>query len=848
MCGCKLEFRGVKMLAGWMLMFMGMVCSSLAAEDITTHISPEKLQPFLEKNCISCHGPEEQEGQVRLDELSWAISDNDTAQRWQDVLDQLNSGDMPPWDADVHPEDDELIEVLGILTKRLQVARKKLTATGGEIQMRRLNQREYAETIKHLFGFTLSEHDIPEDGEGESFDTAGNDLLFSSAYLEKYLELGRRVAKASFDVNAQRYKEPKRERSEPEKKVNQSLRKKVADGDKKRAIKEAGGTWEEMGFKDEGDMQILFRQWDSRIELPRSYLSYPKIDQGVYLSGVVREANANRHVDPRAEYVIRIRGGVHDPDNSVDDLRRVLKVGSRDESYGTLMMHGTAEKPEVVELKKQIPLGKMLSVRAVENLPEQSRNNINGYVNVLEGKGERTDPRAALWVDWVETEGPFYPEKRPIIEDLFFPGVETGANHVKVHEKENIRAFIKDFSYHAFRRAEPQPEYVDALHAYYEELIDEKKMKSKQATMEVMAVILSSPRFLYINEEKAAHEETSVSNRELAVRLSYFLWSTPPDEALYAANLQDASVHAAQVERLLADPRSRAFKDGFISQWAEFDRYDSISIDHKKIVRFNEGLKHDAKREVQEFFSLLIEENLPIDNFIDSDFLTINEALAVHYDLPFPKTAGKERGAFLKVPLPEGSPRGGLLTQAAFLIAGSNGERSSPVIRGSLIMEKFLHDKPAPPPPNVPELGVDSKEPHSNRELVSLHQSEPTCASCHSKIDPVGFGLENFDTIGRWQEKEKVGKKGMLPIDPSGKLPTGESYTTVQEFKTALLSAKDSLAEELIKSFLSYGMGRSIEFSDQQAVDRILAKCSAGNYKTRDLIKEVAMSELFKGG
>ncbi|MGC6565791.1 MAG: DUF1588 domain-containing protein, partial [Akkermansiaceae bacterium] len=195
--------------------------------------------------------------------------------------------------------------------------------------------------------------------------------------------------------------------------------------------------------------------------------------------------------------------------------------------------------------------------------------------------------------------------------------------------------------------------------------------------------------------------------------------------------------------------------------------------------------------------------------------------------------------------LPADSHRGGLLTQAAFLVTGSNGERSSPVIRGALVMEKILHDKPAPPPPNVPELDEASDQPMTNREMVLLHQKRATCASCHRKMDVIGFGLENFDTTGAWRITEKVGRK-QIPIEPGGVLPGGEAFADVSELKRLLLAHEDRLAEELVESVLAYGLGRTVEFSDADDVEAILAELKPSGYPLRDLVKEVALSPLFK--
>ena len=230
--------------------------------------------------CAECHGPDEQNGQVRFDQIAWEITGNAEAQRWQDVLDQLNSGDMPPEDSP-QPSDDELASVLNVLTGTLVEARRRLTDHGGEVKMRRLNRREYSATIRDLFGFHVAPHDIPEDGEPASFDTVGAEQYFSSAHFEKYLELGKKVALESFRFNYSPRRELKTERTEVEERVTERVRTNLADLDQKMVMKKAGATWQEMGFSDEGEMEIIFKQWDSRAEMPRRYLQYPQVDEGV---------------------------------------------------------------------------------------------------------------------------------------------------------------------------------------------------------------------------------------------------------------------------------------------------------------------------------------------------------------------------------------------------------------------------------------------------------------------------------------------------------------------------------------------------------------------------------------
>ena len=806
----------------------------------TTVLHRETLEPFLDKYCVSCHGEEKQKGQVRLDDVSWLVSDNDSAQRWQDVLDQLNSGDMPPWDEE-QPKEEELTEVLGKLTGHMQEARQRLTARNDGAQMRRLNKREYANTIRELFGFDLRLVDLPEDGDFEGFDTEGSEQLFSAVHIQQYLRLGRRLAKDALRWNTSKYREVNVKREDCEKELNPRLLKGVQNADEKKRIRDAGGTWQEMGFDDKGDAEILFRQWDGRVERPRSYLNYPRVDEGVYLCHESRGARINLHVDHRASYKVRIKGGVNDQ-GGVDELRRIIKVSDNHNVLGTRKMYGSINSPQIVEMDVEPTLGGVLTIAVHENYPND-RMNFDQYVRRLEGPINPKDPGARVWVDWIEIEGPFYPEKRPVFEELLYPGVETGGKSSILNDDRKAKQLIEDFAYHAFRREKPHWAYVDSLYKYFIQQ-REDGVKYKEALAEVMAVILSSPNFLYIQKTEPVEKGLYLSSRELAVRLSYFLWSSPPDEELYEANLYNKAQYMQQVDRMLAHPKAKAFRDGFVSQWSEFERYDAVSVD-ESYVKFNPGLQLDAKKEVMAFFEELVEKNLPVTNLISSDFVMVNDVLAHHYDLKMPEKVVD--GRFVKVDVPAQSPRGGLFTQAAFLVTGSNGERTSPVIRGALLMEKFMHDKPAPPPPNVPELGVSTGEPLSNKQLIELHQNQPACASCHREMDQLGLALENFDSVGSWRDEERLDRRKSVRIPTGGELPNGTKFASVNEFKQIMLETMSpKVAEEIVESLLAYGLGRRVEFSDQPGVELILEQTQPGGYRMRDIIKAVVLSQIFR--
>jgi hypothetical protein len=799
-----------------------------------------KLEPFLKANCTRCHGAEKQKGDVRFDDADWMINTNDEAQRWQDVLDVLNGGDMPPED-ETQPAPAELSKALSTLTNTLLKARKRLTDHGGEIVMRRLNQREYANSIRDLFGFEIPHSMIPEDGEAESFDTVGDEQFYTSSHFGKYLDLGREIAARGFEWAGMPPLEAKKTRRQPEENITHRLRDKLAELDEKMRMKNEGKTWQEMGFKDAGEAKIVFSQFNNRAGKPRQYLQYPLVDSGMYVVDANNETKRfgvnHNGADPRGTYRYRVRAGVvGDP----LEIRKFVLVTDNVGPVGTMKVRGTDKSPEVIEMTYQPKIGQ----RNVSLSVEENRADIrvlDSYLRRLDKDGEW----ASIWIDWVEIEGPFYESTKSFFGDLIHPGGYERGKTSEILQDKNAHQLIKRFAFEAFRRRAPDPVFVDKLVALFDADRAEGQ-KYTEAMGEVLAVILASPGFLFVQEQESATEKPEpLDHRELAIRLSFFLWSSPPDEELYRCaedgSISKPAVLRQQVDRMLNDPKARSFYEGFASQWGELDRFDAITVDETENFLFNAGIRQAASTEVVEFFQTLVKENLPASNLIDSDFVTINSVLAEHYGID-----GVKSDAFQKVRLPAKSPRGGLLGQTAFLTLGSNGERSSPVIRGAYVLEKLLHDKPPPPPPNVPELGSATKNPATNRQMVELHQNQAQCSSCHQKMDVIGFGLENFDTIGKWRNTEKVGRSKQVPIEPGGTLPDGAAFSDIQGLKSVLAEQDNQLAEELVESILAYGLGRTIEFSDADAIDAILKSLEKEDYPLRSMIHEIVASPLFK--
>ncbi|MEP3477846.1 MAG: DUF1592 domain-containing protein [Fuerstiella sp.] len=792
----------------------------------------QTLAPFLTKHCLRCHGENEPEGQVRVDQLDWDISNNNTAQRWQDLLDVLNASEMPPEDEE-QPSTEELVSVLRVLTKSVEHARKRLTDTGGEIAMRRLNRREYAGTIRELIGLRIPLELIPADAESDSFDTVGADQYFTSSHFEQYLELSTGIVKKAFSWADKPRKKLSVQRNDPEGKINRVAEKRFKEQREKLALIQRSKSWKEAGFSDEGEMNLFINR-SKKESVDARYLSYPRIREGQYLAppNHLKRATMNLRADPRATYRFRIHGGVRE---GQIPLRHFVGI-HRGNDLDVVKVMGTESNPKSVEITTSLPFG--------------STGLISMQILALHGQDKKTDPDgdwAPIWIDYMEFEGPIYPQDRSFFETLIYPTEPTrGKNKLPWNDK-NAEQLIRQFAQVAFRGVKPSERYVAKLAKLFAKNRTEGQ-SFQQAITEPLAIVLASPQFLFVQESKPASSgRQPLSDRELAIRLAYFLWSCPPDQRLKElvaqGTLSSDVVLRQQVNRMLDDPKADAFFEGFASQWAELDRFDAITVDPKKFLKFSDGLRQSARREVVEFFKLMVQEDLPVDNLIDSNFVVVDALLQQHYELE--NSSSFASGGFEKLSLSPKSPRGGLLGQMAFLTLGSNGERSSPVIRGAWVLDKILHDPPSPPPPNVPELGAASRTPVTNRQMVVLHQKQVVCYSCHKKMDGIGFGFENFDTIGRWRDTESVRKK-QVRIEPGGTLASGESFQDIHELKKLLLAQKHHLAQELCESLTAYGIGRTIEFSDSGRVRAILETSRGQDFRIRSMISEIVVSSLFR--
>ena len=410
--------------------------------------------------------------------------------------------------------------------------------------------------------------------------------------------------------------------------------------------------------------------------------------------------------------------------------------------------------------------------------------------------------------------------------------------------RKESRKVARSLARDAYRRP-PTDAELDVLVEVYDLARDNGLAHSGGLRLMLKAVLVS-PQFLFITPARKAESDepiVSLDDHQLASRLSYLLWSAPPDTELSAladkGELHKPGVLRAQVERLLEHTRSRALFDGFGAQWLRLDGLDRQEFDPEKFPQMTLALRKAMMEEARLFFESIVRENQTVARFVDSDYTFLNEPLAKLYGLEQSVRGPKMRRVKLENP-----NRGGILGMPGMLAATSFPNRTSPVLRGIWVLEQVLGERIPTPPPDVPELEEqDHKEVEglTLRQRTELHRTEATCANCHKVLDPIGFGLENFDAIGRWREKDDFG----IAIDSSGKLPGGKAFSSPAELMSLLALREADLARNLTERLMAYALGRQLEGYDDIVVERLLAKVALDGYRVRSIISEVVTSYLF---
>ena len=765
----------------------------------------EPIRNLLQNYCVKCHGPEKQKGDVRLDQLDYAITDHASLPAWQDVLDMLNTGKMPP-EVEEQPSAEELAEAIGSITDNITSARKRLAATGGVITMRHLNRREYLGSMKDLFGIDLPRDVMPEDAS-DGFDTDGSEQFFSLKQYESFHKAGKGVVERHLTaLTAIQLPPPAPEAVRYDPEIEPFTKAKTAHErlEKAKAMIDAGAPISELrkldsNLADKAGIKIWLTQY-KRFRSKTTLKKYESWKGKKGVNGGLSYTTASR---PRSIYTVSI-GAVETAGGEVD-----ISVNGR--RVGNVQLEAGKDRVST-ELKFSTSL-----------LDSQIRITVSG--------------RKEDTFDYLKLTGPIEDTAN---EPSFFETVVGPVLSNSDPDEAEIVAMLKGFADRAFRYQEVDGEYIEELVNIYRTERSAGK-EAAECLVHPLTAILTAPGFLYINEENDGSRGT-LSQREFAIRMAYFLWGAPPDQELYDAaesgKLFDKAVLRAQVDRMLASGKADVFLADFINQWSDIKRFDEVDLPVKLI---RSGFETSARQEISEFFKVLVRENRPVDNLIDSDFVVVNPILARYYRVkPGP-------GGFQKVALPESSTRGGMLTQAAFLIMGTSGPRTSPTIRGTIIRDRFLHDPPPPPSPNIPAIENPEGQRLSVRQLVDRHMNVAQCASCHKKIDPIGYGLERFDHLGG----DRLAGRRIGPVQrraiqeaASGHVD-GDPFEGLKGLQQVLLKNKDRLARSMYESLLSYGIGRKIEFVDEKDIGENLGELEKQNYPLQEMIFAVIASKTF---
>jgi mono/diheme cytochrome c family protein len=816
------------------LILVGSFGASPAAAEAPTAVADapgtaqgSDLGPFLQTYCIDCHGADQAEAGFRLDTLTadaasasfsvdhFAVPEK--ARLWTKVVDRVAAGEMPPKDAE-QPSAEERKRMLAGLDRQLLAADRKTMPPAGTLVLRRLNRVQYENTIRDLLSIDLELQDrLPADGRAFGFDNVGSALSLSSAQLEAYLD----AADAALDAAIVTKPKP------------------------------AGVKSRISGLTALAD--ITGRRNGAVEELEDAAIGYGRL-----------QFYASRDAAPEdGTYRLRCSFFGHKSQGKPVEVycRSMHKTG--DDVIGYFQIK--PDVPEVLDLHVKLKKDARVTFNTLKFR----------YVPRQRVAAEHTDP--GLGIQWIEFEGPLLDQWPPAAHKALFGDLPIGMVS-EYHKRMSVqsadppadaRRLLTSFMRRAYRRPVTAADVDPILGLVTAHLDEAARLAAASPTKkkgpppldttfeEAMRIgykaVLCSPDFLFFQDSTAATSDERRRNDQfaLASRLSYFLWNTLPDEELLGlaerGELSRPDTLRSQVERLLDDPRSAQFVRNFLGQWLDLRLIDFTTPDPKLYPEFDTALREAMVAETELFFQEVLKKDLSVLEFVDSDFTFLNERLAQHYGIE--GVAGTE---MRRVPIPPGSHRGGVMTMASVLKVTANGSYTHPVHRGVWILRNILGTPPEPPPPNAGAVEPDLRGLQTIRAQLDVHRRDKACAGCHTKIDPLGFALENFDVAGGWREKYRVlkGEQNYLnregpAVEAAYELADGRKFDDIDGLKGLLLTNKDQLARCVAEKLLVYSTGRGLRYSDRAAVDAIVAASRAEGYGLRKMIHRIVASPTF---
>ncbi len=767
-----------------------------------------QIRAVFKTHCVECHGSETQEASLRLDTLEFPSASLDNAHIWSRVVNAVERGEMPP-DYHEQPTEDEKRRLIQ------QIVETVSQAVPRPLSLRRLNRREYENTVHDLLGVEVPLVDLlPEDGKVQGFDKGVDGLSFSSVLLEEYLK----AANVAFDASIRRIEPlpPETRRAEM-----MQIKENIDSVEKKK-----GGV-----IEVDGSLVKFTPGWP-----PARIDDAHPIEDGVYRCRVaIWPHEPNGRTISVALYV----GSLFGPDTQ--------------QFIGIFDANGTPDSPRVVEFNCRMEAGDTIHI-----VPRIWPEHVTWR--------DKHEKRPGVGIAWVETYGPLDQSFPSEATKKLFGDVESISmkeqwpiwmrhrKNVKGHilessqPKEDLQRTLKDFIPRAFRRPVSEEEMQPFIDLALSKL--ESGRTFEQAARTGVTAVLCAPQFLLVNREPVVDDYT------IASRMSYFLWSTMPDQELLdlaaAGKLSDPAIRRQQVDRMIADPKIENLVKDFTDQWLDLRDIEFTTPDKKLYPEYDPLLLEGMLGETRHFFEHVLQDDLSVMNFIDSDWTFLNQRMAGHYGLP--RVEGHEN--FQKVSLPEDSVRGGVLTQASVLKVTANGTTTSPVIRGVWVLDKVLGRPAPPPPPGVPAVEPDIRGATTIREQLDKHRSIAECASCHKRIDPPGFALEEFDAIGGHRDfYRSIGEGEKIPdqksyrkgpdVESSFELADGREFDSFVQFRQQMVEDKPLVARAIAEKLLIYATGRRMGLPQREAANQIVAETLKNDHGLKSMIHAVVESDLF---
>jgi hypothetical protein len=792
------------------------------------------VRPFVADNCASCHNATKKKGQLDLESYETRESMVRDAERWEEVVRKLRAGEMPPED-EPRPDAGELKAVTAWVEREIETSEIDAARDPGRVTIRRLNRTEYNNTVRDLLGVDSRPADeFPQDDSGYGFDNIGDVLSLSPVLMERYVRAAERVSRQAlygfetlsptlarvnagprqivprttplteYDVTGLSL--PNALHAIHTVPVEAEYRMKVSFG----------------GVRPAGSDPLSISLWLDGVKLQTKELDPVAVAASFFTD---RQDLSGKTLD----FTARLPAGQHWLALTVDHLYEGLPV-----SYNG---PNPAKRPMPPPEEFKPPRN------ATPERIERARRAFEARKNEIVPAGESR-------VSYVEIAGPYDQVKGPSAESRRLVntcGHQPDPTGRVAHQGWCATKIITGLARRAFRRPVTAVETAPFL-----KLAADARRRGDsfdEGLAVAMQAILVSPDFLFrIEKDRTPVQSASagaelghrIGQHELAARLSYFLWASMPDEELIAAadrrTLRQPAVLEAQVRRMLKDPRARTLAQEFGGQWLQFRALESVTRDRDKFPAFEDYLRFSMRQETELFFETLVKEDRSIVDFLNGNYTFVNERLARHYGIE-----GVTGPEFRRVDL-TGTKRGGVLTQASVLTVSSYATRTSPVLRGKWVLENILGTPPPEPPPDVPNLDEAAVGTSASmRKQMEAHRKNPTCASCHRRMDPLGFGLENFDAVGAWRTED-----GKFAIDASGELPDGREFDGPTELTAILTQDRDAFARCLTGKLLTYALGRGLERSDRRTVKTISADVASADYRFSSLVLGIVNSRPFQ--